>query len=104
MGEIFKGVNISSVRREDEKVIIIDEPTIDELKILSCFKYKENDAVLHNDTNALFKDKKAYAAWNYKTNGDEESVTLSYWINVLQNLDSNKEYFVSLNETQNLEN
>jgi len=128
-GEIFKGVNISSVRREDEKVIIvnedmsekeydkvifamhapdalllIDEPTIDELKILSCFKYKENDAVLHNDTNALFKDKKAYAAWNYKTNGDEESVTLSYWINVLQNLDSKKEYFVSLNETQNLEN
>ena len=29
-------------------------------------------------------------------------MTLSYWINRLQNLDSKKEYFVSLNETSEL--
>ncbi|MBT8343718.1 MAG: FAD-dependent oxidoreductase, partial [Sulfurovum sp.] len=44
-----------------------------------------------------------YAAWNYKTGGKENAVTLSYWINRLQNLDSKKEYFVSLNETSELE-
>ena len=49
---------------------LIDEPTVDELKILSCFEYKENKAVLHTDKKALYPDKKVYAAWNYKTNGE----------------------------------
>ncbi|MGB5866730.1 MAG: FAD-dependent oxidoreductase [Arcobacteraceae bacterium] len=128
-GNIILNSDIMSVKREDDKVILIDqdnnetiydkvifathapdtlalldEPTTDELRVLSAFEYKENKAVLHNDTKALFPDKNLYAAWNYKTNGKEQSVTLSYWINRLQNLKSSKEYFVSLNETENLTN
>ena len=124
-GSIIKNSDVISVIRKDEKVILVHndnsesiydkvifamhapqalqllfEPSIDELRILSCFKYKENKAVLHTDTKALYPDKKIYAAWNYKTNGKDENVTLSYWINRLQNLNSKKEYFVSLNETQ----
>ncbi len=68
------------------------------------FPIKQNDALLHNDTKALYPDKKIYAAWNYKTGGKENAVTLSYWINRLQNLNSKKEYFVSLNETEELDN
>jgi len=126
-GNVIKNSNIRSVKREDEKVILIhedntesiydkvifamhapdalsllDEPSVDELKILSCFEYKENKAVLHNDTKALYPNKKIFAAWNYKTNGEDDNVTLSYWINRLQNLNSKKEYFVSLNETAEL--
>jgi len=81
---------------------LLDEPSVDELNILSSFEYKKNDAVLHNDKTALYPNKKAYASWNYKTNEKEDNVTLSYWINLLQNLKTKKEYFVSLNETQNL--
>lgn len=127
-GKIIKNSDVISVKREEGKVILIhenntqsiydkvifamhapdalkliDEPSLDELRILSAFEYKENRAVLHNDTKALYPDKKVYAAWNYKTNGKEENVTLSYWINRLQNLKSNKEYFVSLNETKQLD-
>ena len=127
-GKIIKNSDVISIRRENQKVILIhedntqsiydkvifamhapdalkllDEPTIDELKILSCFEYKENKAVLHNDTKALYPNKKIYAAWNYKTNGKEQNVTLSYWINRLQNLKTKKEYFVSLNETKQLD-
>ncbi|WP_258239454.1 NAD(P)/FAD-dependent oxidoreductase [Arcobacter sp. LA11] len=127
-GKIIKNSDVISVKREEGKVILIhenntqsiydkvifamhapdalkliDEPSLDELRILSAFEYKQNRAVLHNDTKALYPDKKVYAAWNYKTNGKEENVTLSYWINRLQNLKSNKEYFVSLNETKQLD-
>ena len=127
-GKIIKNSDVISVKREKGKIILIhenntqsiydkvifamhapdalkliDEPSLDELRILSAFEYKENRAVLHNDTKALYPDKKVYAAWNYKTNGKEENVTLSYWINRLQNLKSNKEYFVSLNETKQLD-
>lgn len=75
-----------------------------EEEILNAFSYKQNDALLHNDKNALYPNKKIYAAWNYKNNTDTNSVTLSYWINRLQNLESKKEYFVSLNEIEPLEN
>ena len=126
-GNIIKNSDVISVRREDNQVILVhennresvydkvvfamhapdalqllDEPSIDELNILSCFEYKKNKAILHNDEKALYPNKKVYAAWNYKTNGKDENVTLSYWINRLQNINSKKEYFVSLNETEKI--
>lgn len=127
-GKIIKNSDVISVKREDEKVILVhednsesiydkvifamhapdalkllDEPSVDELRVLGAFEYKQNNAVLHNDTKVLYPNKNVYAAWNYKTNGKEENVTLSYWINRLQNLKTKKEYFVSLNETQNVD-
>ena len=127
-GMIIKNSDVISVKREDNRIILIhkdnsqsvydkvifamhapdvlkliDEPTVDELRILSAFEYKENKAILHNDTKALYPNKDIYAAWNYKTNGEDKNVTLSYWINRLQNLNSKKEYFVSLNETEKIE-
>ncbi len=79
-----------------------DDASQKEREILGAFGYKSNDAVLHNDTTALYPDKKIYAAWNYKNSENEQGVTLSYWLNRLQNLDTKKEYFVSLNEVENL--
>ena len=77
---------------------LLDDASEEESEILSAFAYKENDALLHTDKNALYPDKNIYAAWNYKSNEDKDTVTLSYWINRLQNLQTKKEYFVSLNE------
>ncbi len=86
-----------------EALEILQDATSKEEEILSAFPYKQNDALLHNNSKALYPDKRIYAAWNYKTGGKEIAVTLSYWINRLQNLESQKEYFVSLNETSELE-
>jgi predicted NAD/FAD-binding protein len=127
-GNIYLNSNIVGVKREDKGVLLIDENGIQkhydkvifamhapdamkmlvdisekERDILSCFAYKQNDALLHNDENALYPDKKIYAAWNYKNNENANAVTLSYWINRLQNLKSEKEYFVSLNEIDKIE-
>lgn len=81
---------------------LLDDASATEREVLGAFSYKMNDAVLHNDEGVLYPDKKIYAAWNYKTGSNNEAVTLSYWINKLQNLHSKKEYFVSLNETQEI--
>ena len=88
-----------------EALEILENPTQKEIEILSAFKYKENSAVLHSDNNILYSDKKMYAAWNYtSSNKQNQVVTLTYWINTLQNLKTKKDYFVSLNETQNIDN
>lgn len=85
--------------------ILDDNATQKEVEILSAFKYKENSAVLHNDNKILYPNKKMYAAWNYtSSNTQKNSVTLTYWINTLQNLKTKKDYFVSLNETQEINN
>ncbi|MGA1932195.1 NAD(P)/FAD-dependent oxidoreductase [Arcobacter sp. YIC-464] len=128
-GEIFLNSNIKKVERKRNKVCItfennkiriydkvvfamhapdalelLDDATSKEKEILECFKYKSNDALLHNDNNVLYPNKKIYAAWNYKTDkNNNNAVTLSYWINTLQNLKTNKDYFVSLNEIDNVE-
>ena len=129
-GKIFLNSDVVKVQREEKGVYLIHEngtktfydkvilamhapqaleilenPTPKEIEILSAFKYKENSAVLHNDNNILYPNKKMYAAWNYtSTNSKNKAVTLSYWINTLQNLKTKKDYFVSLNETQNINN
>ncbi|MDN5114908.1 NAD(P)/FAD-dependent oxidoreductase [Aliarcobacter butzleri] len=88
-----------------EALEILENPTSKEVEILSAFKYKENSAVLHNDNNILYPNRKMYAAWNYtSSNKQNKLITLSYWINTLQNLKTKKDYFVSLNETQNINN
>lgn len=126
-GEIFLNANIKHIERDEQGVHIINEDgsqksydkiviathapealkllakaTQEEQEILSAFAYKENEALLHNDATALYPDNNIYAAWNYKTGGKESAVTLSYWLNRLQNLNSPKAYFVSLNETLEL--
>lgn len=127
-GRIVLNSNITQVKRNESGVVLesadgesicydkvvfathapqtlqmILDPSGKEKEILSCFSYKANDALLHNDANALYPDKKIYAAWNYKNNGAADAVTLSYWINRLQNINSKKEYFVSLNEIDSLD-
>ncbi|KIM10167.1 MAG: FAD-dependent oxidoreductase [Sulfuricurvum sp. PC08-66] len=84
---------------------MLEDPSADEREILGAFTYTTNHAILHTDTRALYPHKGIWTAWNYKTNANTaQKVTLSYWINRLQNLDKIKEYFVSLNETSTLTN
>ena len=129
-GEIFLNSDIVKIKRENngvtliqkdgktkfyDKVVlamhapqaleILDDASEKEIEILSAFKYKENSALLHNDNDILYPNKKMYAAWNYTNSKDQkDSVALTYWINTLQNLKTKKDYFVSLNETQNIKN
>ncbi len=129
-GKIFLNSDVTSIQREEngvylihkngnktfyDKVVlamhapqaleILENPTQKEIEILSAFKYKENSAVLHNDNNILYPNRKMYAAWNYTSSNTQNNlVTLTYWINTLQNLKTKKDYFVSLNETQNINN
>ena len=126
-GKVIKNSDVISIKRENEKVILthvnntksvydkvilamhapdalslLSDASGEEKEILGAFKYKENKAVLHTDKNALYPNKDIYAAWNYKTTNKSKDVTLSYWINRLQNLVCSKEYFVSLNETDEI--
>ena len=124
-GEIFKNYQINNISRNDDNVRvsigneylnydqvvlachadqslnILDDPTEKEKKILSKFTYVRNKACLHTDVNLMPSRKQAWSSWNSITKGSKTCVT--YWLNKLQNLKTDKNYFLTLNPVEKIE-
>ena len=80
----------------DETLRLLKFPTLEQKKLLSPFKYQENIAVLHTDSNVMPKIKKVWSAWNYVIPNKTESYTV-YWMNKLQSVSEKKDYFININ-------
>jgi predicted NAD/FAD-binding protein len=89
----------------DQALALLDEPTANEQRLLSNFKYQYNKAVLHTDESIMPKAKLAWASWNYRIqqqNGQLQPSTI-YWMNQLQGVSDKKNYFVSINPHDGLD-
>ena len=84
----------------DQSLDLIKNPTDVEKNILGKFLYVSNNAVLHSDDNLMPKNKKAWSSWNSITKNDKTCVT--YWLNKLQNLNTEINYFLTLNPVQEI--
>ena len=74
------------------------DPSESELKVLSGIKYQRNEMQLHSDISVMPKNKKAWASWSVKVGTELESAcTVSYYMNLLQNIDAPVDFFTSLN-------
>lgn len=78
--------------------------TPDERNYLSKIRYQPNRAILHSDSSLLPKRKSVWSAWNYASPGVSMSdgrtsppVAVSYLLNRLQPLPTEKPIIVSLN-------
>lgn len=84
----------------DEALRLLAEPTADEKRLLSCFRYQPNKATVHTDESVMPRTKKAWSSWNYRiapgTKGRNPSTI--YWMNSLQGVSDKRNYFVSINE------
>lgn len=84
----------------DEALSLIESPTQDERDILGSFRYQTNQVFLHSDPALMPKRRRVWSSWNYLQQpgvGSEASVTVTYWMNSLQDLPSDRDVFVSLN-------
>ncbi len=72
-----------------------------ERKLLETFTYQPNKAILHTDPSLMPKNPKAWSSWNYlsESRDGEDNVCVTYWMNRLQNLKTETNYFVTLNPT-----
>jgi predicted NAD/FAD-binding protein len=78
--------------------ILGDDATEDERKVLSTFRYQTNDVVLHRDETFMPIRRRAWSSWNYLDEGvADERVSLTYWMNRLQNLRTARPVFVTVN-------
>ena len=127
-GEIIEGNGAKSIQRTEEKVEVtlennekllfdkvvcathanqtyhmIKDISVEEKRILEPWEYSKNKTILHTDISLMPPTKSAWACWNYVKNkdskdGDEVSVT--YYMNRLQGLKTEKDYLVTLNPTK----
>jgi uncharacterized protein len=84
----------------DQALAMLESPTELERDLLGKFRYQQNEAVLHTDTQFMPATRRCWAAWNYRiergADGRPRHAT-HYWMNELQGVSEQQQYFVSIN-------
>ena len=79
------------------------DASAEERKILGAFSYQKNRAHLHSDISFLPRRKSIWSSWNFhqaQSGASQTPVGLSYWMNRLQPLGTDRNWIVSLNADQ----
>jgi len=88
----------------DQALTMLDKPTPVEREVLGAIHYQHNEAVLHTDESVLPKRRRAWAAWNYHIPKDpHRHVAVTYNMNMLQGLDCDEQYCVTLNNDRQID-
>jgi predicted NAD/FAD-binding protein len=83
----------------DQSLALIEAPDPEQRAVLAAVRYQPNRAWLHTDTRLMPARRKAWAAWNYLSDGAKTSpsVSVTYWLNRLQPLPFRTPVLLSLN-------
>ena len=82
----------------DESLKLMADASESETQILKAFRFSENRVILHSDDRFMPKRKRAWAAWNYLSD-DQDNLCATYWMNRLQHIDMSIPLFTTLNPT-----
>lgn len=115
---------VISVRNQDDKVIvaieggeeifdqvifachanqamkILKNPTAEQKEIIGAFTYQDNKIVVHRDMDFMPSDRSCWASWIYLSESlsdESDNVSLSYWMNNLQNFKTERPVIITLN-------
>ena len=103
--EFFDYDKVILATHADQALSLIKNPTDQEIKTLSNFDYKKNLAVLHCDESIMPKNKKVWSSWNtYVDPKNLNKSSLTYWLNLLQNINCEKNIFLTLNPLKEIPN
>jgi predicted NAD/FAD-binding protein len=83
----------------DQALSMLADPDSEERRLLGAFDYIVNDTVLHSDARLMPKRRRIWSSWNYMTRDGEDGrrLAVTYWMNRLQRIESDRPLFVTLN-------
>ena len=88
----------------DQALALLADATAPEREILGAIRYQPNEAVLHTDARLLPQRRRAWASWNYHLLDEPPArATVTYHMNRLQSLRSQREYCVTLNLSERID-
>lgn len=85
----------------DQALRLLADPTSEEQRVLSAFRYSRSDAVLHTDASVLPRHPAAAASWNYRLPTCQPTgshLRVSYDMNRLQRFADPTRYVVTLGD------
>jgi predicted NAD/FAD-binding protein len=81
----------------DQSLRILEQPSAEEAALLAPFRYSNNRVVLHRDVSLMPRRRRHWTSWNYVGSSSSKTCGVTYWMNSLQNLQTETQHFVSLN-------
>ncbi len=88
----------------DQALGLLQAPTNNEREILGAMTFQENEVVLHTDATLMPRHPKAWASWNaLKLDQNQSRCTVTYYMNLLQNLSAPEPLLVTLNCTDRID-
>jgi predicted NAD/FAD-binding protein len=90
----------------DQAYRMLTDPSEAEQRLLSVWHYHVNRTVLHTSPAVMSPNRRVWSSWNYIRKRDSQTstqiidrpVSVAYYMNRLQGLNTTLDYFVSLNE------
>ena len=97
----IKKYNHLVVATHSDQVNSVINLDLKEKNIFKDIKYKKNIVYLHNDLTLMPKRREVWSSWNYiEDEKKSNKLTVTYWMNNLQNLKTKTNIFVSLNPSK----
>ena len=99
-GQVIDADQVVLACHADQALKLLAAPSADEERLLRCFRYQPNRTLLHTDTALMPRRRVVWSAWNYLAADDPDdgrAVSVTYWTNKLQGLETDQDYLVSLN-------
>ena len=85
----------------DQALAVLADATDREHQLLGAIPYQRNEAVLHTDRSLLPRRRAVWSSWNYHLlERPLDRTTVTYHMNTLQSLTSDRELCVTLNRTE----
>ena len=81
----------------DRALATLADASDEERDLLGAFRYSRNVAVLHTDETFMPKRRRVWSSWNFLGLTDSDRVCVTYWMNRLQGLESERPLLVTLN-------
>ncbi|MEO0939289.1 MAG: FAD-dependent oxidoreductase [Pseudomonadota bacterium] len=88
----------------DDTLAMLADARPEEEAILGAIAYQPNDIVLHSDERMMPKRRKTWSSWVYTEdrNAKSDRIDLTYWMNSLQPLPRDENFFVTLNTKRDI--
>ena len=88
----------------DQALALLSTPTEAELQLLGAWRYSKNTVTLHTDPCVMPPNRKAWSSWLVQQPPRAaDPLTMTYYMNRLQNIKSDTSYFVSLNSSAQID-
>ncbi len=83
----------------DQALSLLEDANPQERDLLGRFAYSSTEVWLHEDATLMPRRRSVWSSWNYVASSDAQQadVSVTYWMNRLQNLSSPAPLFVSVN-------